>query len=140
MVDSFKEGRSSRQRSKYIPDAYLYNWTINNLPDSKNFFITDVDMILRNRKGSLMLLEIKKRGATVPPHQRTTLKIIDQLIKAGLRQSKGKVSFDSWELPISYKGLHLLQFKNTTFEDGLVFFDNKQVTESQLIEILAMRD
>ena len=40
---------------------------------------------------------------------------------------------ENWQ----YYGFHLLQFEKTTFEDGKVFFDRKEVTKEELIKLMS---
>jgi protoporphyrinogen oxidase len=39
----------------------------------------------------------------------------------------------------TYKGIHLLQFEKTNPEDGKIYWDRKEVTKEQLIEILQFK-
>jgi hypothetical protein len=38
----------------------------------------------------------------------------------------------------TYLGYHLIQFENTNFNDGKVYFDYKEVTEKEIINILSL--
>lgn len=140
-IQSEKTMNAKRDFAKhphFVCDRYLYNWTNRNLPDKKLFFVTDIDMVLRNREGDLMLVEVKRQKAEPSPSQRRTLKVLDRLIKDGLRFNNGEISIDGHEMPINYHGLHLLQFERSTFEDGKVFFDREEVSEEKLVSILKL--
>jgi hypothetical protein len=40
----------------------------------------------------------------------------------------------------TYKGMHLLQFENTNPEDGKIFWDRKEISKKQLIDILQFKN
>ena len=113
-------------------------WTAEHLPDCESYFISDIDMLIRDRAGNLLLAEIKRRGAEMNHHQRTTYELLDELIKAGIQANPKGIIIPSMRYPLKlkYKGIHLLQFENTTFEDGQIYWDKKQITPDQLKLIL----
>lgn len=129
-------------RTAHSPDEYVHKWTLLNLPDAKNFYINDIDLTIRNRKGCLMIVEVKRKMAKPSTVQSFTYQMLDQCfqksngdtIKLKLPNTNKKVSFK-----LKYHGYHLLQFENTTFENGRVYFDNKEVTEKELIDILSFK-
>ena len=126
---------------QHAPDPYLQTWTRENLPEPENYYITDADMIIRNRNGNLMLIEVKRRNAEMRSAQRATYQILDALIRSGADVNKAGLKIDCMRFPvkIKYKGFHLLQFENTTFKDGRVFWDHCEVSEQQLTEILSFK-
>ncbi|MCB0644699.1 MAG: hypothetical protein KDC44_23805, partial [Phaeodactylibacter sp.] len=72
------------RRTDHASDPYLLDWTSRNLPSPESYFISDVDLVIRNRSGCLMLIEIKRFLTTCKEHQKTTLRMLDALIRAGL--------------------------------------------------------
>lgn len=129
------------RRTDHAPDPYLYDFFYQNLPDGFQYFVTDLDLVIRNRAGDLMLVEVKRKNADPPIHQRVTLAILDKLIRAGLKQFPGgRIPVDGWTVNVSYHGCHLLQFENTTAEDGRVYWDREEVNFSQLIDRLSFGD
>ena len=125
-------------RTEHAPDPYLMGWTAEHLPDCESYFISDIDMLIRDRAGNLLLAEIKRRGAEMNHHQRTTYELLDKLIKAGIKANPKGIIIPSMRYPlkINYKGVHLLQFENTTFENGPIFWDKKPISPEQLKLIL----
>jgi hypothetical protein len=127
------------RRTDHAADPYLFDWTSRNLPDCKSFFVSDIDMVVRNRAGCLQLVEIKKKGVKyMRPPQAITYQIID----AGLQAINGQlvtVTTGTWttKVPVIYFGHHLLTFENTTFENGNVFWNGDQVTEQEVIDLLS---
>lgn len=127
---------STERKTGFVGDPYLMDWIGRNLPDKQHYWASDIDLVLRNRDGALMILEIKRKGAPVKRHQRTTLFLLDSLIREALRHRR-TFSADGYQVTPTYYGLHLVTFQNTTFEDGAVFFDRDQVTEAELAALLS---
>ena len=125
-------------RTEHAPDRYLMDWTAEHLPDCQSFYISDIDMLVRDRAGNFLIAEIKRRGAEMNHHQRATYELLDELIKAGIQANPKGIIIPSMRYPLKlkYKGIHLLQFENTTFEDGQIFWDKKQITPEHLEQIL----
>jgi hypothetical protein len=129
----------ARRRTQHAPDAYLMDWTAENLPSCESFFITDLDMVVRDRKGNMLIAEVKRRSATMTPQQRTTYELISELIKEGIKANPDGIIVPSMRYPVkvNYLGVHLLQFENTTFEDGQIFWDKTPISTEQLKGILS---
>jgi len=126
------------RKTNFVPDPYFYDWCITHLPNRRLFFITDIDMIIRDRNGRIMLVEKKCKKAVPKKSQSITYRMLHALIlradKTGaLDLGDGYGSLYDW----TYYGFHLLQFENTSFEDGKAYFDNKEVTEEELKKILS---
>jgi hypothetical protein len=124
---------------EHSPDPYFQNWTRYNLPQRMDYYITDVDLVIRSREGKLMIIEIKRRNSQMNDHQRTTYELLDGLIKAGIKCSHSGLKIPSLKFPVKvkYYGFHLLQFENTTFEDGRVYWNHQEVTPDQIRQILS---
>ena len=133
--------RTTYRKTKFVEDKYLMDWIGCNLPAAKEgFTATDLDLILRDKTGNIMLLETKRRFAKVKDHQAITFQILD----AALRRLNGetikvKAFGTKINVPIKYKGFKLLQFKNTTFEDGDVFLNGQRMSEEEIKTVLSMR-
>jgi hypothetical protein len=128
-------------KTRHAADPYLIHWTGENLPDKKAFFVSDLDLIIRdarNDKEHIMLIEVKRYMGKVAICQQSTFDILHKLINAGLHQLRYQVNCKN-EVPhnIKYHGFHLLQFEKSSFEDGKVYFDGKEVSEQQLINVLS---
>ena len=125
-------------RTEHAPDKYLMDWTAEHLPDCQSFYISDIDMLVRDRAGNFLIAEIKRRGAEMNHHQRTTYELLDKLIRAGIKANPKGIIIPSMRYPVklNYKGVHLLQFENTSFEDGQIFWDKTPITPDKLKLIL----
>jgi len=106
--------------------AFSY-WVRSNLPDSSTgFLVSDLDFILQNYKTKkIMLLEIKTRNADMKQWQSKLFKQIDKWIRKSIDAE--------WE----YLGFHLIQFENTYFDDGKVYFDRKESNEKAIKKALS---
>lgn len=115
--------------------TYLKEWTKDKLPN-RDYWITDVDLFIRSIKGCCMLVEVKCKGAELPPHQKISYEILDFM--AQLSNGKYYVP-ESLQIPIEIKyfGKHVLKFENTTFKNGNVYWDDQEITEPELVSILA---
>lgn len=132
--------RGTRRRTEHVgPETELFDWFGANLPNAHHFYVTDLDMIIRDRSGNLMLVEVKRKGFKTKHHQKRTFQVLDRLIRAGIKATLGKVHVDGFPMPVTYKGLHLLEFENTNFEDGQVRWDNREIDEFKLIQILSFQ-
>ena len=118
-----------------MTDGYMFDFTNTFLP--KNcVFISDIDLVIRDCENRMMLIEIKRNLSTPSTAQRNTYAVINELILRA--NDTGKLnSIDTYTQTWSYYGAHLLQFENTTFEDGRVYFDFDLVKDEQeLADIL----
>jgi len=117
----------TRQEISFNRDNSFSIWSRRNLPDSSTgFMVSDIDFILYDwNLKKIMLLETKCKNDEVKTWQRNLFNNIHRWIKKGID--------DDWE----YKGFHLIQYENTSFIDGKVYFDKKEIEEKELIEILS---
>jgi hypothetical protein len=125
----------TKHRTKYIGDPYMFDFTNTFLP--KNcVFISDIDLVIRDCENRIMLIEIKRNLSTPSTAQRNTYAVIHEL----LLRANGTGSLNclnAYTQTWSYHGAHLLQFENTSFEDGRVYFNFELVkNEKELAEIL----
>lgn len=127
---------TTERKTDFVGDPYVMDWVGRNLPDKVHFWASDIDLVLRNRDGALMLIEIKRKGAPVKRHQRTTLYLLDSMLREALHHRR-TFEADGYSITPTYYGVHLVTFTNTTFEDGGVMFDRDPVTEEELAALLS---
>jgi hypothetical protein len=117
-------------RKEYSNDRDLTfsKWIRENLPDSTSgFMVSDIDFFIYNFKTKkAMILEVKTRGADVKTWQKIMYKNINRWIKKGID--------NDWQ----WLGVHLLQFENTYFNNGKVWFDREETTEQKVIKLLSL--
>jgi len=128
------------RRTDYAGDPYLFDFISTHCPSAATFYVTDVDLVLRTRDGKIMLVEVKRRGAKVKPAQAVTYRILDAALRTlnGRRITIMAGDGQNITLTVDYKGIHLLTFENTTFENGNAWFDGVLVTADQVARILSM--
>ncbi len=136
----FKHGNHNTDnaaRTDHAPDDYLLNWTRENLPDAKDFWVSDADLIIRDRKNRLMIIEVKRHKGTMSHSQRTTYLILDALARQGhgtrLKLRDGRI------MPFKYAGFFLLQFEKTGFNDGRAYIDGRVMSEKEIIDLFSLR-
>lgn len=113
----------TRQEFSHTRDLTMSGWIRKNLPESAiGYLVTDLDFILYNYKTKkIMLLEIKTRKAKLKSWQENIFKNLALWISKGISPD--------WE----FLGFHTLRFENTFFTDGRACFDNKIISEKELI-------
>lgn len=131
------------RKTKYAPDGDFMDWCGKNLPSPISYYITDFDSIIRNRKGCIITMEIKRKMSSLKPAQAITQGLIDSL----LTQANGKkISVtpygkdSSIDITIDYKGYYLVQLSSTNFTNSDFYINGVKVTEQRLIEILSFKD
>lgn len=86
------------------------------------FVATNIDFMWANYKtGEWMLIEEKRHMASVKFPQSDLFHLLHATCKAG--NSK-------------YRGFHLVQFENTSPDDGRIWLDHNEITRPQLISFL----
>lgn len=118
----------TKQETTGRRDLTFSAWIRVNLPDSSTGFqATDIDFVLRNwRTKKLMLLEIKTFHTPIKKWQQIVFSDLDVIFKNGIK------SLLNWE----YLGWHLVMFEGNDFTQK-VFFDDAEVTENELKNILS---
>jgi hypothetical protein len=118
----------TRQEITGVRSLDFSSWVRKNLPDSATgFSASDLDFVLWNWKTKkVMLLEIKTRNSTPRIGQKIMWSNLNRWVKNGIDSD--------W----TYLGFHLVVFERTSFDDGKCFFDNKEITESELIKKLSL--
>lgn len=129
-------------KTAHSVDPDWLEFTGENLPDRQDYWITDIDSVLRSRDGHLMLLELKRNGRGVSPQQRTTLLLLDAILKAGLKALHNRVPVPGLEHPlqVDYRGVHLLQLSGYDFETSSFTWDRQEISKEELIRKLSFED
>lgn len=110
--------------SRYTP--FLRCWTMANLP--RNFNVGDLDLFILdmcNRKA--LGTEVKLFDASPAPSQRKFLGIINRALSIGFRQM-------GWD----FRGINLIQFSGKGFQDSIIQYNGRVVSEQELIKILSL--
>ena len=121
------------KRRKYPGGTEFGNWlrACREVKSRLGFIASDVDFVWRNYKTGLWMMLEEKRCYGAPPEralptfpQATLFALLDKLARADEQ----------------YRGFHLLQFENTSPEDGAIWLDEKQVTKAELVRFLRFED
>ena len=124
-------------KTKFHPSKDFATFTSQNLrPD---LLLMDIDLVVRDRTGNMMLLEIKARGKIINPQQRATLSILHAALSL-LNNKVVKLFLSKCmyvENTLKYWGCHLLQFEKGEADfSGKVWLDGKEVTKEDVIAFL----
>lgn len=112
----------TRQRNdKHSTPFGLWIREQNEIDSSLGFVTTDIDYLWENYKtGDWMMVEEKRFMSECPFSQKAQLKSLNHRI---IHDPK-------------FKGIHLLQFERTSPDDGRIYWDRKEITRDQLIQLL----
>lgn len=114
--------------------AWLKKYGPTSEEDGDAIDIEDIDFVIFNYlTGDLMTIEVKERGGTVRMAQADTHNILRQLL---MLSSGATVHTKRGIRPIKYHGHHLIQFQNSTPDDGWIKLDGKTITKEQLLIFL----
>ena len=93
---------------------------------NEGFTFTDIDGILRNyKKQTLCLIEVKTHNGQLTYSQAKVFNEMDAFLKRGV--------CCGW----SYIGFLKLTFENTTFDNGKVWANGKEITKTQYYDWLS---
>jgi hypothetical protein len=134
---------TKEEQNSWLADYDWHEWTKNNLRKDR-YTITDIDAVIRDTMpdGTNRIQIIEKKAFNSEPRecQCITYRILDALIREGLKATDGKVNIKicgrMQETKVEYRGTHLLQLSNATFEDSNFTFDRQNIDLSQLIDKL----
>ena len=135
---------SKEKQNEMLADYDFHNWTRENLRNDGRFTISDIDSVIRDRTDDnvnrIMILEKKAYNSEVKECQAITYRIIDALIREGLKACGGTIEIEicgrKQPTKVEFLGTHLLQLSNATFDESEFKFDRKDVNLSQLIDTL----
>ena len=137
-----KEGIKWANHKELLTDQDWKKWTFENLPN-KDYYVTDIDSMPRDKAGNFSLIEIKRQNAVPSMAQQVSYSILEKVIQAGVQALNNKVDIDiygtNYVLPINFTGCHLLQLSNSTFENSELTFDGVKMSEQELIDILSFK-
>ena len=120
-------------REKYCGQSHeiFSQWIRDECPDSKTGFrVSDLDFVLYNEPTkTIMLIEVKINNASMKQWQIDLLNLIDAMLCRNAAHQG-----------VKYLGLHYVTFTGADcdFKNGECYFDNLQVTEDQLRELLSI--
>ncbi|NRB51388.1 MAG: hypothetical protein HRU41_27200 [Saprospiraceae bacterium] len=130
-------------KTKFAPDAEWMRFCSENLPDRRQFWITDVDSVIRDRDGNLMLIERKMKNRAVPICQAVTLSALNELIIQGVEATGGKIEVEvyskKYQIEIKYYGLKVVQCASSSYADGVLYVNGKEVSKQELIKLLSFQ-
>lgn len=92
------------------------------IDSDKGYLAMNIDYLWCNYKsGAWMLIEEKRYMSTIKRWQNQLFGLIDKCAQNHPR----------------YKGFHIIQFENTSPDDGKIVLDSKEITKEQLIKFLS---
>jgi hypothetical protein len=123
-------------------DWDFWDWTFSQaLGDPRDLWISDLDAVIRDRADNLLLIEIKRRDAEIKPYQLRNMRIIDALIKAGIKATGGVVEIEidgrREKHKVTFHGAKLLQLSKDSFFNSAFKIDGDQVSPEELAQILS---
>jgi len=139
-----KHNRSKEKQQEMLADYDYHNWTKENLRNDGRYTISDIDSVIRDRTDDgtnrIMLIEKKCFNAEPRENQKITYRILDALIREGLKACNGTIEIEicgrKQPTKVDFLGTHLLQLSDATFENSDFKFDRKDVDISTLIQTL----
>ena len=139
-----KYTKEKQKQNEMLADFDFKSWTKENLRNDGKYTISDIDSVIRdttdNGTNRIMLVEKKAFNSEPRECQCITYRILDALIREGLKATDGKVNIRicgrMQETKVEYRGTHLLQLSDATFDQSSFKFDRKDVDLSQLIDKL----
>jgi hypothetical protein len=91
------------------------------ISSSIGFIATNLDYMWQNYKtGEWMFLEEKRHNSKMTWSQSQQFEVIDAAVRNCIK----------------YRGFHLIVFGNTSPDDGLIFIDDEEVSNKDLLEFL----
>ena len=134
---------TKEKEQEMLADYDWHEWTKNNLRKDR-YTITDIDAVIRDTMpdGTNRIQIIEKKAFNSEPRecQCITYRILDALIREGLKATDGKVNIKicgrMQQISVEYLGTHLLQLSNATFDQSEFKFDREDVDLSTLIDKL----
>jgi hypothetical protein len=104
------------------------------LTSARGFTVFDVDFIFRDyERKVLQIVELKINGADLSTMQRIALGEVATILRTGIENGAPSLG---WR----WCGFHSLRLENTSPENGRILWDDKPVSEAELIDRLEMRE
>jgi len=122
-------------------DGDFYAWTIDQaLADARDLYICDVDAMVRDRRGNLRLLEIKRNDFDPKPYQARNIAILDTIIRQWQDITGGDLEIEIGgrieRHNITYHGYNVLRLSNASFFDSTFTLDGEPITGGDLADLL----
>ena len=119
-------GKMTRQRNDNNGTEFeAWRRKQQHLSSGLGYLATDVDFIWRNYKTKqFMFVEEKCKMSTMTGPQYETFKMVDEQMSSHP----------------DYMGFHLLQFENTSPEDGKIYWNKKHISLDRLNQILTFEN
>lgn len=109
-------------------------WIRSNLTGEKGYTVFDIDFVHRDyRRKLLQIVEVKVLKGKLTYMQERVIPEITSIFQAGIAAGKPEAG---WR----WMGYHVVQFENTSPENGRIEWDGKEITQEKLIELLEMRE
>jgi hypothetical protein len=115
---------TSRRRDSHSTEFGLWLRDQKEIDSKLGYIATNIDYIWTNYKtGEWMIIEEKRRGKDCSEWQR---KIFRTIHKSAKHDPK-------------YRGIYLVQFENTSPDDGKIWINKKPATKADLIKLLQFK-
>lgn len=134
--------RADRGEHSGKVDWDFWDWTFSQaLGDPRDLWISDLDAVIRDRSDNLLLIEIKRRNSEIKPYQLRNMRILDALIRAGIKATGGVVEIEIGgkreKHRVNFHGARLLQLSKESFFNSAFKIDGDQVSPEELAQILS---
>lgn len=122
-------------------DGDFYRWTIErNLGEPLDLYMCDVDVLIRDRRGNLRLVEIKRNGFDPKPYQERNIAILDTIIREWQDMTGGEIEIEIGgrieRHNIEYHGYNVLRLSNESFFTSTFTLDGEPITGEELADLL----
>lgn len=122
-------------------DGDFYRWTIErNLGEPLDLYMCDVDVLIRDRRGNLRCLEIKRNGFDPKPYQERNIAILDTIIREWVYMTGGELEIEIGgrieRHNITYHGYNVLRLSNESFFTSTFTLDGEPITGEELGDLL----
>ena len=129
--------KSYIRKSSFVSDPNWCEWSARHLRDSKNYIIQDIDAVIRDSYGNLLILEIKRFKAVRSKAQIVTLKMIDNAFRSvdGRTMDFNYLGINA-RFKLRYHGVHVLSLEGDDFHVSSKYLNGKLISDEKLIDFL----
>ncbi|MHA2264521.1 MAG: hypothetical protein ACXAEN_19170 [Candidatus Thorarchaeota archaeon] len=128
------------RRRNFGEDTPYKSWLRNHeerngvrLGSGDGFDLNDVDIVWFDYvRGYLMLIEEKSHDAEMTMAQKDTFGVLDQALKFAFPRMDFERQIPGRKVELVYFGYYVVQFENTSPDDGGIRINGQEVTEVQL--------
>lgn len=115
---------TQKRRDEHSTEFGLWLREQRQLDSGLGYVATNIDYVWENYKtGAWMIIEEKRYRSQPKFYQKRIFERLDRYCK------QDKV----------FHGVHVLVFENTSPDDGKIYWDGKQITKDQLLELLTFK-